>query len=312
MLSYEEFKEKFKEVILEQAQEDEKERISFSTLKKVNIELDTIGICSDMGAYQGGPCLYFRDIYSSYTSGDSMQQEAAKVLETLRSARSRFFQMPTFSWDYVKKHVVLQLINRAENDSLLKEVPHRDYLDLAVIYRCILENDDSSIASCVITEGLRNKIGVTEEELFQAAYSMSPILLMPRIYSMYEMMLDTIKRLPGDKKEELEALDSLDTIPMWVISDTKKQLGSYLLLYPDIFRGIAEEKTDLYIIPSSIHELIAIPTTLGGSAEQLSESIRFVNSTEVLPEEKLSDTLYKYIAAENTIIMAEPEGAADM
>ena len=54
-------------------------------------------------------------------------------------------------------------------------------------------------------------------------------------------------------------------------------------------------ESDLYIIPSSIHELLIIPTTTSEQdATHLKYMIREVNDTQVAEEEILSYNLYYY------------------
>ena len=55
--------------------------------------------------------------------------------------------------------------------------------------------------------------------------------------------------------------------------------------------------SDLYIIPSSIHETIAIPdNAIDGiiTPEELSVMIKITNEEEINPEERLSNNLYHY------------------
>lgn len=50
---------------------------------------------------------------------------------------------------------------------------------------------------------------------------------------------------------------------------------------------------DLYILPSSIHEVLLLPVSMG-TPEELAGIVKEVNRTLVLPEERLSDSVYRY------------------
>ena len=50
---------------------------------------------------------------------------------------------------------------------------------------------------------------------------------------------------------------------------------------------------DIYIIPSSIHEVILIPA-MGWDTKEIDEMIREVNRTQLDPVEILSDHVYVY------------------
>ena len=59
----------------------------------------------------------------------------------------------------------------------------------------------------------------------------------------------------------------------------------------------------MFILPSSVHEVIILPDAGNGDGERLKEIIRMVNTTQVAPEEVLSDTLYRYDIAEKMVVM---------
>lgn len=72
----------------------------------------------------------------------------------------------------------------------------------------------------------------------------------------------------------------------------------------ETFQGLAEKYgTDLYILPSSIHELIAVPA-YGEESDNLAGIVKEVNRSAVLPEDKLSDTVYRYCRAKGIIVAA--------
>ncbi len=305
MYSYEEFKEKFKEKLLEMASDEEKKQVRFGSITKISGEADTVGLCGDLGGYQGGPCIYLKEVYERYMMGSTLDNEAAVVWNTFKKAGELGFTIPTLDWEYVKDKVAFQLINLEKNADFLKGVPYRAYLDLAVIYRVILDIGPSGITSCVVTKGLMEHMGVSEEELYEAAYRMTPVLLAPRVYTMYEMLCEMKKRGKDEKGPEVDemlaaALDS----HMWVASNNIKQFGAYILLYPCYFESLSEENKDYYIIPSSVHELIILPTDIGEGVSDLEEMIRYVNENELSAEECLSDTLYRYDSVQKTIIKA--------
>lgn len=107
--------------------------------------------------------------------------------------------------------------------------------------------------------------------------------------------------LPKDElpEEFVEAL--LEDMPanqqMYVISNKEMKNGATSMFYDDALETLSEKiGTDLYILPSSIHEVIAVSTDFG-TPETLSEIVREVNGTQVSEEEQLSDNVYYYSAA---------------
>ena len=65
-------------------------------------------------------------------------------------------------------------------------------------------------------------------------------------------------------------------------------------VYTGKIAGIAEKyDSDLYLIPSSIHEMILVPAN-SMDENFLREAIRSVNENEVPPEDILTESLYLY------------------
>jgi hypothetical protein len=60
---------------------------------------------------------------------------------------------------------------------------------------------------------------------------------------------------------------------------------------------------DLYILPSSIHEVMAVPASQF-TPEELVETVNQVNSDAVDVSERLSDQVYHYDRAERKLSMA--------
>ena len=84
--------------------------------------------------------------------------------------------------------------------------------------------------------------------------------------------------------------------------DSGKTYGACCILYPKVLEQLAKRVDgDYYLIPSSVHEFILLPVDQGRSAEELKEMIVEVNSTELTPEEILSDQLYLYSSQERCV-----------
>jgi hypothetical protein len=55
-----------------------------------------------------------------------------------------------------------------------------------------------------------------------------------------------------------------------------------------------EFQSDFYVFPSSIHELILVPTHDNKNSKEYSDMVREINVTQVAREEVLSDRVYYY------------------
>ena len=74
----------------------------------------------------------------------------------------------------------------------------------------------------------------------------------------------------------------------------------------NIFLRDISDKLDsnLYIIPSSVHEVLVLSEKLGDDKKSLQEMIRMVNETHLEPQDILSDSLYFYDRNDEKISIA--------
>ena len=81
---------------------------------------------------------------------------------------------------------------------------------------------------------------------------------------------------------------------MYVISNETRINGAVSMLYETELHELAEKLgSDLYILPSSIHEVIAVSAT-GGDPEELAQMVEDVNMGQVEIGERLSNQVYHY------------------
>ena len=57
----------------------------------------------------------------------------------------------------------------------------------------------------------------------------------------------------------------------------------------------------MYIIPSSVHEVLLVPKREIPDREEVNEMIRTINDKELQPEDILSDHVYEYLDDEEII-----------
>ena len=82
--------------------------------------------------------------------------------------------------------------------------------------------------------------------------------------------------------------------PMYIGTNPERMLGASILMYETYLEELAAQiEDDLCIAPSSIHEVLIFPLSLIHPTKII-ETVRDVNRTVVLPQEKLSDNAYIY------------------
>ena len=98
-------------------------------------------------------------------------------------------------------------------------------------------------------------------------------------------------------KEELEKDKFKPANDMYIMTNQEKIHGSTVLLYKGELARFCDENdfSELYILPSSIHEAILIQRRAGiGDEKELQSMVREVNKSQVQDHEVLSDNLYIY------------------
>ena len=178
---------------------------------------------------------------------------------------------------------------------MLKNMPHREFQDLSIIYRWVVNVEKEGIQNIRVDNLLASKLGLSEEQLFNLAAENTRRILPPCIKSMNEALRDMFVRdgMPAETADMLIGEMSQEQT-MWVIANEKQIYGATAMLYEDKLHVLAEKVgTDLYILPSSVHEVIAVSVNMG-KPEELAQMVSEINMELVALEDRLSNQVYHY------------------
>lgn len=206
----------------------------------------------------------FEEVYRR--TGKEILSDAQQVAEIMREGKN-----------CILNHVTHQIVNKKWNEGTVGKLAHREYLDFMVLYTV-------SVGSCStkLTSDFISVLGITVEELEDAAKK-NWVRERYEVQSISEALSEL--GLPIHDKE--------NDVPMYVMTNRKMMYGAAIILYEQYLDELAQELgKDLYIIPSSIHEVLAVPAM--GCKEPLDAMIQEVNATEAHAEENLSDHVYIY------------------
>ena len=78
-----------------------------------------------------------------------------------------------------KKNIVFRLINTERNKEYLKDKPHREFLDLSIVYNIMYHSSIGTIVSQAITNEMAKSLELSEEQLFAYATVNTRRLLPP-------------------------------------------------------------------------------------------------------------------------------------
>ena len=81
---------------------------------------------------------------------------------------------------------------------------------------------------------------------------------------------------------------------MYVLTNTAMNFGAGLILNKSILRHILDTlNEDIYILPSSVHELIVLPASFVDNAQDLTDMVYSINQSQVEPKDRLSNDVYR-------------------
>ena len=228
------------------------------------------------------PNVYFCDFDASKTA-----KEIAKDIV------KRIDNVPVVNIDvddiFKLENVFGTIINAELNADYLETVVHRDIEDLAIVYRLKVNSisDIDNVASTVVTNQVMERMGVREEDLYNAAIKN---LEEPLVTPMFDMLMGIDN---GISLSEIDR-DKLEENPMYVLTNKEKWNGAFCMVCTDVLDRLCDlYGDDIYIIPSSIHEVIVIPQN-DSDVDGLTEMIQDINRSVVDQREVLSNHPYSY------------------
>lgn len=247
------------------------------------------------------PTIYLNSFWEAYEAGVTLQAIVERILQIYEedtpkeSVDMSFFK----NFDAVKDRICYRLISAEQNQELLGRIPHQEYLDLAICFYYAYEGDVLGSGSILIHNTHLEMWNASTEQLLELARSNTPRLFPwetdPMEEVVREMLAQQQEQGAGAMLEEEEQQEFFARMPMQILSNTKRVHGAVCILYPGLLEKLTAGKgQSLYIIPSSIHEVILLPDSGREEVGRLREMISEVNATQVEPEEILSEQLYYY------------------
>lgn len=305
MMDYEIFKKVVEEKFLDYLPEEYQNRkIVVSPVEKVNCSLDGLVVMDTKEGMHFSPTIYINYMYSDYQDTEDLEQVLKHWAHSFDewSKQKLPFDVQALLSDecYVKEHVVFQFINAQENQELLMDMPHREYLDLAIVYRFIVDIGENGITSVMIRNTVATMFGLTETQLFQYAAENTRRMFPPVVKSMQTVIKDLLYNSGLDlDSEDVEIMeDFLESISqeeqLYVIGNPRNTNGAISILYEDVLYHLAQKvDSDLYIMPSSVHECIAT-SSKNGTVETFASMVESVNMSDVPLTDRLSNQVYYY------------------
>lgn len=282
------------------------ERIRETVAEKVNGDVELVDIKKNNGKVftaisirmddYFAPAIRIDNLIDKIESGALTYDEVAShiifISEGTLRHKYQFKPEDILTRENIEKNVIPCLVNAEKNKDMLKEHPHKNILDLAVIYKIVIEKTAVGMSSVTITDSMLELVGLTFEELNAAAIRNTEGNY--RTIGMMEILTEAYGL--DDVSPEIEFDTVIQSEPMRVLTNDTGLFGASVLLHPKYLEEVANQlDSDFYIIPSSVNEVIAVTEEFIDDPAEYNQFIKQVNIIDVPETDVLSNHMYKYI-----------------
>lgn len=244
--------------------------------------------------------IYLDNMYEEYLNGMDRERIVTDIIRMYEENKDIQGWDVSYLGDYrrVAPLIRASLVNYGENVEMLKGMPHRKFLDLAVVYSIEVEipGKERRTGGINVQNVCLELWGVSEADLYGQAM---------RNMEHEALVMDLCETLEGCLPNgELKIHEP--NVKMLVLTNKKMWHGAAMVLQTETLdNACMQMQTErLVIIPSSIHETILIPygeDDIHGIDEMISEVNReYLDITEVL-----SGHPYIYDKGTKTVSMAD-------
>lgn len=283
-MDYTEFKEVLKKLVQEKAGTNMKVEI-VQIIKNNQIKSENLTYKSR--DYNLFPSIRLEELYQKYQEY-GMDWCVDMAVSILKNVKRIDEDQLMESWESAKGRIVVELIKESWNQELLEEIPYKAFLDLAVIYRIKMWECKSGDVVHTVTNEMMERWNITEEELYEAAL----VNLQKE-----EFEIIGLHQVLKDMTEEHIDVEQKDEFHGWayVFTNRSRIKGAAAMLRTDLLNRFAEAHgSDLFILPSSVHEVILLPAKEDENTAELRRIVRETNEEIVNEEEWLSDEVYYF------------------
>lgn len=243
------------------------------------------------------PVLYAEDFYLSYKAGVAFEEILSEMIEIYNLNKNSLEVSAILDFKEVKDNLSFRVINYERNAEYLQNKPYIRVLDLAVVFYFNLMIDDAS-GVIAIDNNLVKSWGTTVDELFKLAKKNTRRIEGIVLAYLPQALELAVKNNP----ELLMDFAKINPAPMFVLTNKAYYKGAGCMLYLDILKDLADKlETDLYIIPSSVHECLVYPALHLIECSNLKSVIKSVNEDDIKETDILSDNLYLFRRSSNAL-----------
>ena len=218
------------------------------------------------------PVINMSTAYLNYIDGATVEQ----IINACVAAFGTKADIPDFgkwSWNEVKDKLYIKLVNNSRKEFLENKVWANLCSDIAVVPYIELESNNQAMITAIVTMDMVSMYNVSAADVLRTAKQNSEL---------------------HKKADIINARDMIGwgSAKMMIVTNTNKTYGASVIMYDDVMKDLADNLGEnLFVLPSSIHEVIVIPDDGTFNAEKLNKMVREINQMEVEEKDWLSDTV---------------------
>ena len=166
-MNFEEFTEEIKIALKEKLNRDDICIYSETALKNNHTLLP--GLLIEVAESNIIYTIPLKEYYEEFKEGVSIQEIAEEMAHFYQSIDSyNIAQLGNF--DQLREKVIYRIVNREKNQVFLRSVPYMPYLDLAITFHLVIDNNASGCAALTISNRHLKYWGIDSSELYSLAH----------------------------------------------------------------------------------------------------------------------------------------------
>jgi len=311
-MDFVQFQEYVKEQFLNRLSKNEKENVTISIIPTRKTNCVYAGFIAKPDNKSFAPTIYLDNFYEDYVSGEILDSIIDRIYKLWKNnidgpdgmeidAFIKKFQ----NFNCIKDNIIANVINVKRNEEFLATVPHKIFEDLAIIYKVIVDEHSKEFATVTIQNQHLGYWDIETEDivnvLHELAMENTKRLLPCKSCTMIEVVAEMMD-ISVEEAKEMMPKDPMNE--MYILSNRMKTHGAITMFFEDVLSEISEKLgSNLYIMPSSIHEVIIVESDLH-DPEGLNRLVSDVNDTTLGPEEYLSGSVYYFDAKTKELSVA--------
>lgn len=179
------------------------------------------------------PVLYLDEWYEFYLTGKSLSQIAEDIVELYHQATNVSFTDTEMLLDYEKleEKILYKLVNFKANQSLLKDIPHIPYLDLAIVFYVLLDCKDSRMATVLIRNEHLKTWGKDLNTVFSDARKNTPRVFPAELTPMSDFLQNAF---PNSNEFIDPDRDCVMKSELFILSNAIRQHGATIIFHTKV------------------------------------------------------------------------------